>query len=122
MTDDKYQKLSFLIVSISHFVTIGTVAIINIAVSNQLTWALYPILSILYAWVITATALLTKNRKLLVTFIVASVFLIPYLILLEVITPANGWFASYALPISILVIVSVWIFFFTFVKLKTKKT
>ena len=122
MTSDKYQKLAFVIVSLSHSMTIGIVATVNIAVSTELTWALYPILSIIFAWAIASTAILSKNRKLLVTFFVTSALLIPYLYLLEKLTPLDGWFIGYALPIAIISIITIWVFYFAFAKLRASRS
>ena len=121
MTRDKYQKLAFVIVSLSHLMAMGIVATVNIAVSNGITWALYPILSTVFAWAIASTAILRKNRKLLATFFVTSTLLIQYLYLLERLTPFDGWFIGYALPIAIISIIAIWVFFFVLIKLRASK-
>ncbi|MDR3309754.1 MAG: DUF6320 domain-containing protein [Oscillospiraceae bacterium] len=119
MVKNNYRKLSFMIVSVSHLTAIFIVITVNIATEHILTWALYPVLSMFYVWAIAATAILKQKGKLVAAFIVSSALLIPYLYFLERITRIDGWFVRLALPIALIVIAAVWVFFFLFSKLKS---
>lgn len=57
--------------------------ICNIAISGALTWAMIPISSIVFAWVISFPVIVSGKKGFLVSLISLSIFIIPYLYLLS---------------------------------------
>lgn len=57
--------------------------ICNIAISGALTWALIPISSIVFAWVISFPVIVSGKKGILISLISLSIFIIPYLYLLS---------------------------------------
>ena len=69
--------------SVTLLVGIMVCLICNIAISGNLTWSLIPVSSIVFAWVISFPSILLGKRGIIVSVILLSVFIIPYLILLS---------------------------------------
>lgn len=55
-------------------------AICNIAINGALTWSLYPIISVAFAWAIVMPMITFQQRGILASLILLSVLLIPFLI------------------------------------------
>jgi len=114
------RKQCFVILSLVFSLAISVCVIVDIAVTNELTWSLYPLLSIAYVWLI-CTSLLAKKNSLIIWLFLISATLLPYLFLLEKLTPIDDWFNELALPIAIIGIASLWICSFVVKYLKRNK-
>lgn len=82
-----------LIYSLTLLVGIMVCLICNLAISRQLTWALIPVGSIVFAWVISIPSIILGKRGILVSLISLSVFIVPYLYLLSVIINVRAVFS-----------------------------
>jgi hypothetical protein len=112
------KKFVFMVFSIVCFAVIGVCLIINVSISRVITWAFYPIISILFGWAITITAILKERGKLIYSLLVSNILLLPYLFILEKITGVNGWFINLGLPLAVTVMITMWAFYFIYTKLK----
>lgn len=77
------NMIIFILFSVTLLVGIMVCLICNIAISGNLTWSLIPVSSIVFAWVISFPSILLGKRGIIVSVILLSVFIIPYLILLS---------------------------------------
>lgn len=100
-------------------VIIGILCIINFSISHTLNWSLYPIAALLMIWATFAPADLPKYR-LLGSFIGFSFTLFPFLYLIATLSGNNGWFWPLAVPLALSLIISLGIFFFLLIHLKSK--
>lgn len=66
--------------------------ICDIAVSGELTWSLIPIASMVYAWATVFPGLIMRKGKLTASLGSASVFTVPYLYMLSVLTGVHTVF------------------------------
>lgn len=94
----RYGRRLFVVHSCVCLIAALACSIVNLAVSGTLDWALYPLLSIAY-WFAFATAFLLGGHYCVRNgAVVLSVLLLPFLFLLERITPVRGWFYPVAVP------------------------
>ncbi len=108
------KKLIFMFFTLSCFIATGVCLIVNLAVNNQITWAYYPLLSILFGWLILSPLLL-KKQKFIFFLCALTLFTLPYLNLLSKITPVTDWFIPIGLPSFISGIAALWIIFPLFI-------
>lgn len=121
LTDCKKCKLAFQIMSGVFLIAIVVCLIVDFAVNRKATWSGYPIFSILLAWGIISPLLMAKKHKALISIGFTSIAIFPFLLLLELLTPANNWFLALGVPIAALAVVAVWITYFVikFLKINT---
>jgi len=121
MAENKYGKLLFQIFSLLCFVAIGVCFICDFAINKMMVWSGYPIISILFAFAAMSPLFLTKRNKILFSLVIMTITTIPFLYLLERLTPIKHWFLNLGVPIAIISIVAVWILFFIIKFLKINK-
>ena len=114
MTENKYAKFAFQIISVLCFIAIGVCLIVDFAINKRIVWAGYPIISVMFAWVVMLPLLLAKRNKVLFSLIAATITTIPFLFLLDNLTPVKDWAYGLGMPIAIVSIVITWIVFLIF--------
>ena len=93
--------------------------ICNIAISGNLTWALIPVSSIVFAWVISFPSIILGKRGIIVSLISLSVFIVPYLFLLGRLLEAKEIF-SFGVVLAVASIVFLWIIVAVFKRTERK--
>lgn len=114
------KNIIFEILSSVFLLGILVCLICDIAISGGLTWSLIPIISIIFAWVITFPSILFGKRGIVVSLISFSVFIIPYLFVLSSLTNVNKVF-SIGVMISVVSIIFLWIIFSVFSRLGKRR-
>lgn len=109
-----------IIFSVPLFVGIIACAICDIALSGNLTWSLIPISSILFAWIVFFPTTILGKKGICGSLILLSVFLIPYLYILNIIVKIRFVFSIGAV-MSIILIVYLWLVFALFHRLRCRK-
>lgn len=107
------RLLIFRIFTIACLVAIVTCIIVDIALNRQFTWSLYPILSVPFGW-LAFSPLLTGKYGLPLSLLSTTLFILPYLLLLEKITPAENWFLMVGIPSATTCMASLWLFYLMF--------
>jgi len=117
-TMSKYQKFILMSFSIACIISIITCVIVNVAIDRQITWSVYPILSVLFGWLVFSP-LIIKKHGLPLSICSLTLFTLPYLFFLDKITPVESWFIPLGIPSAIAGMISVWVFYllFRFVKI-----
>ncbi len=94
-----------------------TCLIVDIAVNRRMTWSLIVDASLIFFFVPVLTAIHSKTHRFLKTAAAASLLLLPMLYGFALVIRANGyapqsddWFMRYAMPISLIWLVILWIF------------
>lgn len=108
----KVKEILVLVINISLLVGLFACIICDLAISRGFTWSLYPIVSIIFLWLIIVP-FLYKKQSILSMFISFSIFLIPYIFCLERISQIN-WFLTIGLPNAIILIAYLWIIYYVF--------
>ena len=111
----KDRKLLFYIFSILCFIAIGVCVIVNYSIARTITWALYPIISVTYGWLIGIPVIF---RKYILSICSATVLSIPFLYLLDIITPGKSWFVPLGIPSTVIGIIALWLSYLLFRYLK----
>lgn len=89
-------------------------AICNLAISKNLTWALFPISSIIFAWTIITPAIIWGRKGILISLLLFSVLIIPFLFVLEQIIGIKDLILSMGTRISAVSLIYLWEIFFLF--------
>ena len=110
----KFILISF---SVACIIAIITCVIVNIAIDKKVTWATYPILSVPFGWLLF-TPLLIKKHGITLSLCSLTIISIPFLFLLEKITPVHGWFIPLGIPSAIVGVPVIWVIYILFRFLK----
>lgn len=102
------------------FLSIGIIGIVvtfivDLAVNKKLSWSLIVDMGIVYFYSIGLVAVMSKKKKVMKAFAVGSILVLPMLYGIEYVINANyvtksvEWFGKYALPITVIWLVILWI-------------
>lgn len=106
---DEIAKGALLIYTLLCSIAIGVCFIINFAHDKGITWSAFVLGSVGYAWLTALPLFVAKKRKAFLSLAILPVTTIPFLYLLDTLTPGGSWFVPLALPIAICVIMCIWI-------------
>lgn len=115
-----FQNLAAIIFSVMLFLGIIVCSICDIAISGKLTWSLYPISSVILAWLIFIPMIKFGNKGILGSLISLSIFIIPFLYVISAVI-GNNAIMPIAVRISLLALAYLWCVYFIFKKLKGQK-
>jgi len=111
----KDLKLYFHIFSILCFIAIGVCIIVNYSIDRSFTWSLYPIISVIFGWVVSIPIFF---KKYVLSISIISLLTIPFLFVIDMITPIPSWFMGIGVPAAITGIVILWLTYLLFRYLK----
>ncbi|CAN5639951.1 hypothetical protein BH11BAC5_BH11BAC5_02210 [soil metagenome] len=94
--------------------------IVNYSIDHFFSWSLYPAGALFMIWATITPLLLMQKDKAEGSFAALSVTLILFLLLVQWLVPAKGWFLPLALPLAILVLAGLGICLFAFRFIKNK--
>lgn len=114
----KYIKVTVrIIVLVVFLLGIIVCGICNYAISNTFTWSLYPICSIVLAWIILFPYLYFDKKQVVISLALLSVFIIPYLCVLYKILGGPDLFIEIGIRASVISIIYLWTVYLLFIKL-----
>jgi len=113
----KSQKFIFISFSILCIAAIIACIIVNYAIDRKITWSIYPILSIPFGWLLFMP-LIIKKHGLLLSLCSLTLITLPYLFLLEKITPVRHWFLPLGIPSAIAGVITIWVLYLLYRFLK----
>lgn len=115
---DNTGILAFKFFSAACLIAILACFIVNIAIDNAITWALYPLLSVPFGWLVLSP-LVIKRFGVLFSLCSLMIFVMPFLFLLDKITPVDSWFIGIGIPSAIAGVPFLWLMYllFRFVKI-----
>ncbi len=94
--------------------------ICDFAISGTLTWSLITLSSILVTWIVSFPVMLLGKKGVLVAMVAISIFILPFMYTLSVLTKVNEVF-SVGAAMSIFTLVYLWISYFLYYRLKERK-
>ncbi|MBY0123781.1 hypothetical protein [Bacillus sp. S/N-304-OC-R1] len=109
------------VISLTCFLGILICIICNLSVKGKLTWSLYPITSILFLWLIIIPLFQFKRNKVRKALVSLSIFIIPFLLILNHIIGGTKLMLPIGIPISLIGIFYMWMIYFLFLTMKTGK-
>ena len=114
----KNSKLVFGSFSFACVIAILTCMIVNFAIDRQITWAAYPLLAVPFGWLVLSPLTIKKYGAALSLFSL-TLFTLPFLYVLDRLTPVESWFIPLGIPSAIVGAIAAWLFFllFRFVKI-----
>ena len=114
----KYSKLVLVSFSVACLIAVLTCLIVNFAIDRQITWAAYALLSVPFGWLVLSPLVIKKFGSAL-ALLSLTLFVLPFLFVLDRITPVDSWFVPLGIPSAVAGVIAVWIFFllFRFVKI-----
>ncbi len=77
--------------------------VINMILAGKFSWSLYVAGALAVVWVFVVPRFIIRKLSFMRLFIPDLIAVILYLLLLELLTPVNGWFVPLAMPIALLV-------------------
>jgi transcriptional regulator with XRE-family HTH domain len=115
---ESMKNIAKILITVICLLGIVICMICDMATSGAFTWSLYPTTSIVFAWLILIPLLQSKRNKLRMSLISASVFIIPFLFIINKIMGGTKLILPIGIPVSLTIAVYVWIIYFL---LSTKK-
>ena len=113
----KLSRLVFPILSFSLALPAFICLLVNYCIDQAFTWSIYPLVSLLLCFIILIPIFFLKKHRTLAAHGVLLAALIPYLYVIESLTPVDGWVLPLALPIAVLSIgvsaITVWLVLYT---------
>ena len=103
----KYSKVIFLSFSVACVISIITCVIVDFAINRSITWSMYPILSVPFGWLILSP-LVVKNHGITISLCAFTLFVLPFLLLLDKITPVASWFTPLGIPSAAVGVPTIW--------------
>ncbi|MCL2678167.1 MAG: DUF6320 domain-containing protein [Clostridiales bacterium] len=110
---DKNRKFLFTLFSLACLIAAGACVIVDLAMTRQITWSAYVILSVAFGWLVLSP-LVMRKRGATLSLCAVTLFILPYLYLLEKITPGDAWFAGLGIPAAVIGVVMLWALFTIF--------
>lgn len=98
------------------FLSILICMICDLALTEALTWSLYPLVSVIFAWFLIIPIFLWGLRGIVRSMIALTVLIIPYLFLLKCIIGGTDPIMAVGVPVSVISLVYMWIMYFMYAK------
>lgn len=115
-TEKMYPKyppgLAAMIVSLLLLTGVAACAICDLAISGSFTWSLFPISSIIFAWLIVLPCALSGVRGIRGSLLAYSIFLVPFLYVLSVLIKGSDLILPIGIRMALISIVYFWAVFF----------
>lgn len=107
----KISDLTMWIGSICVFIAVFVCIVCNMAVTNTVGWLVYPVSSLLFAWLVLMPLLYYKKRGLKLSFGIITTLTLPFLLIIEQMGGGQGWFIPLGFPIAVSGIIFMWAVF-----------
>lgn len=95
--------------------------ICDLAISGRLTWSLFPISSILFAWLVLFPVVKWGGRGVWGTLTALTLLIVPFLWVLDRLTPTDGMVLTIGVRMSVIGLLFVWAVFALFKRLKRRR-
>ena len=103
--DERRKKARFWLWEMFTIVFVATAIIVaatDFAYGFDLSWAVYPLTSLAFVWVVVTT-IIALGKDIPLAYGAITVALLVYLFTLDALLPGTHWFVPFALPITLLV-------------------
>jgi len=117
VTLNKRKSVKFtakIVITISCLLGIFICMIIDMAISRTFTWSLYPITAIPFTWLIIIPLVHFEKNKMCISLIALSVFIIPFLFILNKVIVDTKFMLMIGIHISLIATTYMWVIYFLF--------
>ncbi|HHV09582.1 MAG TPA: helix-turn-helix transcriptional regulator [Clostridiales bacterium] len=124
VTKNKSKNIRFIIgavISALSFLGILTCLICNFAITGKVTWAWFPISSIVYFWLVVMPLIEWSKRGIRTTLILLSLLTLPFLYVLERVIGTEGLIMPIGIPVFIASILYLWAVYLMITRTKWPK-
>ena len=115
------QNIMALVFSLLLLAGIITCSICDMAITGSFTWSLFPISSIVLAWLVFFPAIKFGRKGVGASMAALTIGIFPFLYVLSRLRAGNALFLSIGLPMAIIGVVFLWVVFGLFRMLKKRK-
>ena len=114
---------SISVIIFTGFILIGmvTCAIVDLAISQTLTWSPIPIISCIFSWFIFVPIFKYGTRAIVISLLATSILIVPFLLALDAVIEGSGQLLPIGIGSAIVAVVYLWVIFGLFKVLKTHK-
>jgi len=117
----RYNSIVLIAISSIFLLSIFVCLICNYAINKTFNWSLYPVGGEVVAWLIISPFFLLKKHRYITAMVGLTISLLPFLLLIEYLSPAKNWVIPFAMPIVIISLFSLWVtvLLFSYTKINT---
>lgn len=115
---ERVARWCWLIVTLAGLVAILVCGICNYAIDGGFTWSLYPMASVVFAWLIITPVLLCKRRRIAFGLLVLTFTAVPFLAVILNLAGQSQWLVPLCVPVILISLVFIWVCYFLFAVLK----
>ena len=109
------RKVIILFFTLLCIVAVCTCLIVNYAIDQRISWAVYPIVSVPVGWLLFIPLI---HRKYTLAVCILTLISIPFLYLLDKASGTSDWFCGLGFPLAIMGIVTIWLIYLLYRFLK----
>ena len=117
----RIRSICAIIFSLLLLIGIAVCAICDMAISKSFTWSLFPISSIIFAWLVFFPAIKFDKKGVTLMMIALSVFIVPFLLVLNHLLGDIDLFLPISVSMAVISIAFFWVIFALFKILKKRK-
>ena len=115
------RKIFLMVFTVALLIPTGVVLIVNLAIERQITWAVFPLLSIGFVWLSVAVPLVIGRFRPWLSLVFFTAFLLLFLNAMDAVTPGASWFHDIALPAALILISAIWLIYFVWRALRINR-
>lgn len=117
------KDITITILSVALLIGTFVCSLCNYIISDKFDWSLYVFGGAVTAWMIVVPLLKFGKYRCILSMAGLSIAIVPFLLLIEYLCPEKNWVIPFALPLTIISLVSLWIFILllTFAKMRLIK-
>jgi len=105
------------VITIFVLIAIAVCIICNFAIQKEMTWLIFPVLSLIFGWGVFLPLILKGKSGLILSLTLLTTLILPFLLILELWTRGH-WFIQMAFPIGLGGIAYVWLLYAILKKIK----
>lgn len=106
------NKMLMWVLSILVAIAVFVCIVCNLAISNSMTWLIYPVCSIIFGWIVIMPILYYGKGGVRYSFGMITALILPFLLVMEQGSGITGWFIPIAFPICVVSVIYMWAVYF----------
>lgn len=115
------QAFAKFVITFTFLLAIIVCTICDVAISHSFSWSLYPISSLVFTWFVVIPLFQFEKHRVFISLISFSIFIIPFLFILEKIIVTPKFIIPLGIPISMVSVIYLWIIYSLFTYAKISK-
>lgn len=119
--NNKFRSICAGLFSVSLFVAFIVCVICDYSISQRLSWSLYPISSMFFAWIVIFPLIRLPKNGVMVSLISLSLFIIPFLYVIDRLVKTSKYILPIGIRASIISICFLWIIYGLFKFFQNRK-